>query len=893
MAKEKVLIDVQLELKNSKKGLDDLNKKLKETKKGSQAFDDLTKEAKELDAEMRKLSVDALKLGGSFEDVYGEVRPLTTQLGELEDVLYQMALAGQQNTQEFKEIQAEAVKMRKTIIQVDEAVDGLAERGANLRGLIGIASGIAGGFAVVQGSMNALGIESEEYEEQMQSMMAVLEILNGLEAVNTALKEKNVVITKAQAFWTKISSKNSAQNVISKSAETTAQGVNTVATNTATVSTTALNSAMLLNPAFWVVAGIMALVGALAFLVLSDSEAEKQEKALAEQISRTGEEYEKNKKRINELNQAQRDRSASITRAMELEGASVDTLRERKTQAFDKEVKEAEQSRIQAQSVYNSTFGFTEKQIRDNNRKYSRLRSLRAEDLSEEQKKILEGYKLAESETNATVTAYQVAVNNRAEYNNQIIEEDRNALQREEDLRLESNLRLAGTEEAKRQVKLNYLIQETEDSRINFGNQSIEYRGALELQKQYFTDFQAWKVDNKNKEAEAQIDFQKELNLINAKGIDEVYNLEEMALIEKQMLYKKGSKEFESIQKQLLKLEVKYNYDSKKLAFETAEKKIEYDKRVANLSAVTNEDRAENERVAFEESLMLYKDDIEKRKAIQLEFDEWKKAQEEIKKEAELEEQQALKEFALDLAQQSSDAIFEQANSNAQRRRDAQTSILTKQSEEEIAIIDNKLEKGLLSEEEASEQKEKVAIKTAKEQEAIEEELFNKNKVRDIAQAVINGALAVTNVMAQTGVASPFIIPSIIATTGLQIATISAQKFEDGGILKGNSHANGGIDMGNNQEAEGGEAVINKKSTAMFRDELSIINQAGGGVKFEQGGVLGENPSTSSEQGLGGLSSRLDALIELSSMPMRAVVSETEITDSQNRINNIEERASF
>ena len=290
---------------------------------------------------------------------------------------------------------------------------------------------------------------------------------------------------------------------------------------------------------------------------------------------------------------------------------------------------------------------------------------------------------------------------------------------------------------------------------------------------------------------------------------------------------------------------------------------------------------------------MLYKDDIEKRKAIQLEFDEWKKAQEEIKKEAELEEQQALKEFALDLAQQSSDAIFEQANSNAQRRRDAQTSILTKQSEEEIAIIDNKLEKGLLSEEEASAQKEKVAIKTAKEQEAIEEELFNKNKVRDIAQAVINGALAVTNVMAQTGVASPFIIPSIIATTGLQIATISAQKFENGGILKGNSHANGGIDMGNNQEAEGGEAVINKKSTAMFRDELSIINQAGGGVKFEQGGVLGENPSTSSEQGLGGLSSRLDALIELSSMPMRAVVSETEITDSQNRINNIEERASF
>lgn len=50
-------------------------------------------------------------------------------------------------------------------------------------------------------------------------------------------------------------------------------------------------------------------------------------------------------------------------------------------------------------------------------------------------------------------------------------------------------------------------------------------------------------------------------------------------------------------------------------------------------------------------------------------------------------------------------------------------------------------------------------------------------------------------------------------------------KAADGGLIYGNSHANGGVII----EAEGGEAIINKKSTAMFAPQLSAINQAMGG----------------------------------------------------------------
>ena len=84
--------------------------------------------------------------------------------------------------------------------------------------------------------------------------------------------------------------------------------------------------------------------------------------------------------------------------------------------------------------------------------------------------------------------------------------------------------------------------------------------------------------------------------------------------------------------------------------------------------------------------------------------------------------------------------------------------------------------------------------------------------------------------------------------------TSSAKK---GGLFVGKSHAEGGIpaivtDTGQPIEVEGGEAIINKKATALHWEELSKINQsAGGGVpipppddadkvleKFEQGGKI-------------------------------------------------------
>lgn len=146
---------------------------------------------------------------------------------------------------------------------------------------------------------------------------------------------------------------------------------------------------------------------------------------------------------------------------------------------------------------------------------------------------------------------------------------------------------------------------------------------------------------------------------------------------------------------------------------------------------------------------------------------------------------------------------------------------------------------------EANKQRElSAAGDNAQKREAIEKEYLKKQQTISIAQALINGAQGISKIWAQSGILAPLFIAIEAASMFAQIAVIKAQKFATGGLLIGPSHNQGGIPLTVNgrpgYEAEGGEAIINKKSTAKYRSLLSRINQEGGGKKFAYGGILPE-----------------------------------------------------
>jgi hypothetical protein len=125
------------------------------------------------------------RLEASFEDVYGEVQPLTGRIGELEDQLYQMAAAGQQGTQEFTQLAAEIGKMKKVIVDVDMAVDGMS--GSMSQKLGGSIQGLAGGFELVQGTMGAFGVESAKVEEALLKVQSAMAISQGVQTIRESI----------------------------------------------------------------------------------------------------------------------------------------------------------------------------------------------------------------------------------------------------------------------------------------------------------------------------------------------------------------------------------------------------------------------------------------------------------------------------------------------------------------------------------------------------------------------------------------------------------------------------------------------------------------------------------------------------------------------------------
>ena len=116
------------------------------------------------------------------------------------------------------------------------------------------------------------------------------------------------------------------------------------------------------------------------------------------------------------------------------------------------------------------------------------------------------------------------------------------------------------------------------------------------------------------------------------------------------------------------------------------------------------------------------------------------------------------------------------------------------------------------------------------------------------------------------------------------------QEYANGGMVHGKSHAQGGEKFavgGRVVELEGGEAVINKRSTAMFRNQLSAMNAAGGGVKFADGGMINQPSFSQQEFNVLGQNQMMGAMGGAS----KVVVVESDITSAQREVSVVESDA--
>lgn len=126
-------------------------------------------------------------------------------------------------------------------------------------------------------------------------------------------------------------------------------------------------------------------------------------------------------------------------------------------------------------------------------------------------------------------------------------------------------------------------------------------------------------------------------------------------------------------------------------------------------------------------------------------------------------------------------------------------------------------------------EKEKIAKKEEqlqKKQDALEKKRKQQQKQQSLINAIVNTALGVTQALSAYPPPASWAMAAAVGAMGaVQIATISSQKYAQGGIIEGKSHKDGGVKvLGGRAEVEGGEMIVNKKTTTMNTDMLYFIN---------------------------------------------------------------------
>lgn len=167
---------------------------------------------------------------------------------------------------------------------------------------------------------------------------------------------------------------------------------------------------------------------------------------------------------------------------------------------------------------------------------------------------------------------------------------------------------------------------------------------------------------------------------------------------------------------------------------------------------------------------------------------------------------------------------------------------IKKKADAKIAALEKDKTAELSNSSLTSAQKLAIENKYKKREAAVKVKAFKDEQKASIAQAIINGAIAITKAEAQTGVLGPLVIPGIIAETAVQVAKVASQKppaYAKGG-LHYSSDGRGGVLPGysrtdnTNAYLRSGEGIIVSEAMQVpwARNLVSAINVGFGGRDF-------------------------------------------------------------
>ena len=696
-------------------------------------------------AAINKNDQAAKDMNATFEQVYGELQPLTTRLGEAEDRLYELALAGDTTSKEYQNLLETVARYRQTQIQTDMVVDQASRTFSEK--LTGSVEGAAAVFQGFESVTALLGVENEQLIQTMVRLQAVQGAVNAVQVVSQKIKERDPLLTGAM---------------------TAAQKVYTIAVGTSTGAMKALRIALMAS-------GIGLIIAAVGAAISIFSKFQKSTEDLTKENQKLMKSFDRNTIAINSERNAIEKSLEWRLKFAQAQGKTEEELAEIRRKGLEDIIKTNDKERINTlekiQFLESEEYRARLGQQASSKEQFLELDKIRQQEIKAAQR-TLEKLK---------------SDNKKARYEIQL-ESIRLKTQENEELEKKN-------EEARKKAIEN--AKKEKDRRIQEEKDRI--KNLLQLRQDFFAELEEAEtayydslLTDQQREEQAVND--KYFNLIEqAKqyGADtttlELAQAKELADIRKTFDAERLQKLAESEEKRLSLLRsyqqiVLDEYDNELIAFEDSQKEQSKALSESLKEGLITEEQFMDAQLKLEEAYNKKEIEINKKKNDAIKEANAKRWEEETKNITK----------ALEFAQIGVDqlgAVNDLLNQIGQNRietiKDQQDAELASLDEKQAAALNNEnltAEQRTKIEQDFAQQKYQVQLKAFNEEEKIKKAQFARDKALRIAQAAIDTASAVIKSIAQGG-GVPTGIPFGVAAAALgatQIATIAAQKYQGG-----------------------------------------------------------------------------------------------------------------
>lgn len=272
------------------------------------------------------------------------------KLRQYRETLLQLEDAGLAGTQVFQDMAEAAGELQDAVGDTSARIQALGSDTFALDAGVQVIQGVAGAFAVAQGAAALFGDENKELQQALLKVNAAMAILQGITQIQTILQSQSSASIAVGIALQRIST-------LQTNVQAAAESRFIIVRYAAIVAQKALNVVMALNPAGALLLGIGALAGALIYFTSSTEDAAEAQKKLNDELQQAI--------KFNNLAATVAEQTANVQLAMlKKNRADVQAIRNAETQSLRDQVNLAKNSYDRATAAL-ATYGADVKELSD------------------------------------------------------------------------------------------------------------------------------------------------------------------------------------------------------------------------------------------------------------------------------------------------------------------------------------------------------------------------------------------------------------------------------------------------------------------------------------------------------------------------------------------------